>query len=146
MDAIGSFVAKKAFESKVDSLSKNFTSSLGLGGDEEGGGSSSSSSAGEVEKRARQSREAREAEERQMREREEAHKKRKENNLAKANALREKYGLPTDAPQSATHHKKTPEAHAPQGFFAASRQLNNIRNHILAGKLIPDKCFQLILS
>jgi hypothetical protein len=125
MDAIGSFVAKKAFESKVDSLSKNFTSSLGLGGDEEGGGGSGSS-AGEVEKRTRQSREAREAEERQLREREEAHKKRKENNLAKANALREKYGLPTDAPQSGSRRdaaSTTPYkgSSSPNGFSSMSQ-------------------------
>jgi hypothetical protein len=125
MDAIGSFVAKKAFESKVDSLSKNFTSSLGLGGDEEGGGGSGG--AGEVEKRARQSREAREAEERQLREREEAHKKRKENNLAKANALREKYGLPTDAPQSSRREaaaaSTTPYkgSSSPNGFSSVSQ-------------------------
>lgn len=118
MDAIGSFVAKKAFESKVDSFSKDISSSLGLGGDDDAKGSSRP--VVDADKRARD----REAEERRNQEREEAHKKRKEQTRAKANALREKYGLPTDAPasgsstRSATPYKGST---SPSGFSSMSQ-------------------------
>jgi len=88
METIGSLVAQKAFESKVETLSKDLTSGLGLDAED-----------GEREDEKRKyrppTREEREAGERREREREEAHQKRREKSQAKANALREKYGLPT---------------------------------------------------
>jgi hypothetical protein len=90
VDAIGGFLAKQVFESKVDSITKDVSESLGLSFGEEEKTQSVRQGPTWEERKAE---EARMAAERKRRE--EEREKRREKSREKANAIRSKYGIPT---------------------------------------------------
>ncbi len=91
MDAVGSFLAKKVFDSKVKSVSNSLSDTFGFGDDD-----------GDSYERKPSRREKQIEEEREISER---HQKRREKSYEKAAELREKYGM--SRPTSSTPYYRS---------------------------------------